>query len=231
MKIFLAILLLSSFSITTNASVIINATRIIYPESEKEVTVKLSNVGNSPSLVQSWIDNGNADASPDTIDVPFIFTPPLNRIEPQKSQTLRINYTGGALPSDKESVFWLNVLEIPQTKSDEPENRLQMAFRSRIKFFFRPSGLVGDANKAAESLIWNIRNNHIAVQNSSPFNVSLVSLTLEHAGKKSTIEGEMINPFSSHIFADKSLVPSTGDNLTWEYIDDWGAVRSRTIKI
>ncbi|RDL19866.1 pili/flagellar assembly PapD-like chaperone [Serratia fonticola] len=73
----------------------------------------------------------------------------MNRVETGKGQTLRISYAGGALPMDKESVFWLNVLEVPaKSQATTGENRLQMAFRPRIKLFFRPKGLDGNPNDA-----------------------------------------------------------------------------------
>lgn len=39
----------------------------------------------------------------------------------------------GDLPVDRESVFWLNVKEIPKKSAEE--NVLQIAVRSRIKLF------------------------------------------------------------------------------------------------
>ncbi|PJI52023.1 molecular chaperone EcpD, partial [Methylobacterium radiotolerans] len=56
-------------------------------------------------------------------------------------------HTGEPMPQDKESVFWLNVLEIPP-KDKANQNLLQMAFRSRIKLFYRPAGLKGKAEDA-----------------------------------------------------------------------------------
>src|SRR5471030_1759277 len=109
----LGALLFCLVSVSSWASIVITGTRVIYPSTEKEVTVKLNNVGVSPVLVQSWIDNGDVNAKPENISVPFILTPPINRVEQGKGQTLRINYTGTPLPVNKESVFWLNVLEIP----------------------------------------------------------------------------------------------------------------------
>lgn len=46
-----------------NAGVIISGTRVIYNENEKEVTVKISNEGKVPVLIQNWIDTGNVDAN------------------------------------------------------------------------------------------------------------------------------------------------------------------------
>ncbi|WP_447878353.1 fimbria/pilus periplasmic chaperone, partial [Serratia fonticola] len=144
---------LALFSTHALASVVISGTRVIYPSDAKEVSVKISNVGPSPVLLQSWIDSGDANAKPSAIKVPFVLTPPMNRVEAGKGQTLRISYAGGTLPMDKESVFWLNVLEVPaksQAKTDE--NKLQMAFRTRIKLFYRPASLEGNANDAAKAV-------------------------------------------------------------------------------
>lgn len=97
------ILLLMTFALCigrVDASVIVGGTRVIYPESEKEVTVKVNNAGTKGVLIQSWIDDGDANANPDSIKVPFVIKPPLNRIDAGKGQTLRITYMGGALARD-----------------------------------------------------------------------------------------------------------------------------------
>ena len=108
------------------ASVIINGTRVVYPGNEREVTVKLDNHGTSPALVQAWLDDGDPKVTPENSDAPFVLTPPISRIEPHKGQTLRLMYTGKPLPQDRESVFWLNVLEVPPTPTDEgAKNYLQ----------------------------------------------------------------------------------------------------------
>jgi chaperone protein EcpD len=95
------------------ASVVLAGTRVIYPEKEREVTLKLTNEGTSPALVQAWVDDGNANATPDEAKSPFTLVPPLFRLDPKKGQTLRIIYLREPLPSDRESLFWLNVLEVP----------------------------------------------------------------------------------------------------------------------
>lgn len=49
------------------AGLVINGTRVIYPGDEKEITVQVSNKGQRPVLVQSWLDTGDSEATPDTI--------------------------------------------------------------------------------------------------------------------------------------------------------------------
>ncbi len=63
------------FSFAAHANnIIVNGTRFIYPGNEKEITVQLSNNADRPALAQAWLDNGDADATPDTITTPFIIT-------------------------------------------------------------------------------------------------------------------------------------------------------------
>lgn len=92
------------FSIS-EASVVVAGTRVIYNAKDREVTLKLSNNGASPALTQVWLDNGDAKEDPSKLDLPFVRTPALARIDPQKSQTIRISYTGEALPQDRETPF------------------------------------------------------------------------------------------------------------------------------
>ena len=50
------------FSMASQASVIVNATRVVYPSDAKFVNVQLVNRGTTTHLVQSWIDDGNVCA-------------------------------------------------------------------------------------------------------------------------------------------------------------------------
>lgn len=218
---YLTVAALCVTSMSASASVVISGTRIIYSADAKEVTVKLTNKGSSPVLIQSWIDNGDTNAKPESISVPFILTPPINRVEPSKGQTLRLSYTGAVLPTNKESVFWLNVLEIPaKTAKQGDSNYLQMAFRSRIKLFFRPMGLSGNANDAAKALTWSTYAGGVLATNPTSYYVSLVTLTVN--GKQ--VEGKMVAPGTSQKFALPTA--STGNKIGFEFINDYGALNN-----
>ncbi|MDK6932425.1 fimbria/pilus periplasmic chaperone [Klebsiella aerogenes] len=216
-----------SFSVV--ASVIINGTRVIYNGAEKEVSVRLTNTGTLPVLVQSWTDEGDANAKPDRIRTPFTLTPPINRINAGKSQTVRLSYTGfPALPQDRESAYWFNVLEVPAAKQDETLSKLQVAFRSRIKLFYRPAPLASQerVRAAAEGLTWVVSGQTLTASNASPYFVSLVSVSLKHAGKDGSVEGEMVPPKGKQSFTlPKNVRASTGSVLIYEYVNDWGALR------
>ncbi|VVP32062.1 putative fimbrial chaperone YadV [Pseudomonas fluorescens] len=141
------------------AGVVITGTRLVYPEGKNEISVKLNNNGKHPALVQVWVDEGNRDVGPADTKAPFVLSPPVFRIEPDKGQTVRIISTGAEWPKGKESIFWFNLLEVPpQVGSEQGTSHLQMAFRTRIKLFFRPLSLSVGAHTAAEQLEWNVVN-------------------------------------------------------------------------
>ena len=98
----------------SNASVVINATRVIYPAQSKYVNVQLVNRSKTTHLVQSWIDTGNPSAAPETIKTPFSLTPPVVKMAPNEGQALKLSIiNSGLMPDDRESVYWLNVLDVP----------------------------------------------------------------------------------------------------------------------
>lgn len=212
-----------------HANVVLSGTRVIFPESEKEVTLKVNNKGKTPVLIQSWIDTGDVNASPETISSPFLLTPPMNRIDPEKGQTLRISYPGGkSLPKDRESLFWVNVLEIPPRANDSATpNHLQVAFRSRIKLFFRPAELTGDAYHAAESVHWTAQGNALVAKNDSPYYVNLLGVHTMGNTHKIIAEGDMISPYSTiTVKVNAGGVLRPGDKLSYDFINDWGAVKT-----
>jgi len=227
-----ATLLLAALAPVAEASVVINGTRVVYPANQREVSVRLDNKRTIPVLVRTWLDDGDAQASPESSDVPFTMTPPIFRMNADASQTLRIMHTGETLPADRESVYWLNVLEVPP-KADGNTNSLQFAFRNRIKLFYRPSGLPGQAIEAPAKVRWSLvqmpDGSGLALkgENPTPYHVNIGILKLI-AGEQSfaTREtGGMVKPMSSELFPLKDLSqrPSAPMQVDYKYITDHGA--------
>ncbi|EIZ1086427.1 fimbria/pilus periplasmic chaperone [Klebsiella oxytoca] len=210
------------------SGVVLDGTRVIYPADKRDITVRLTNMGERPVLVQSWLDKGDESATPDKIVVPFMLAPPVNRIEPKRAQSLRISTVRGAsLPQDRESVFWLNVLEIP-AKPDTAkagDNYLQLAVRTRIKFFWRPVSLSGAAWQAPEGMVWTAENGGLKVQNPSPYHISLIEVAFN--GKK--YGADMIPPHESQTVSIPSI--ASGHSVTAVWLDDYGARREKRFTV
>jgi chaperone protein EcpD len=213
------------------ASVVITGTRLVYPSDQKEITVQLNNNGARPALVQSWVDSGDVQSTPTQSTAPFVLTPPVARIDPGKGQSLRLMYTGANASTQKETVYWLNVLEIPPKAETESDmNLLQMAFRSRIKIFYRPVGLEGSATDAIKQVQWKVvaEGAGYALQafNPSAFHVSLVKLALVDGSRNDMGADGMVGPGETRLFAIPTLKgkPSSAARVEFEAINDYGAL-------
>lgn len=206
------------------ASIQIGTTRVIYHAAEKDVSVQIMNPGNYPVLLQSWTDDGHADTRPDVLRTPFILTPPLTRVNANAGQTLRLSYTGTPLPEDRESIYWLNVLEIPPVLAKDP-NRIQVAFRTRIKLFFRPSSLDDKgAQSAISHLRWQAQGDNIILNNPTPYYVSTVSININGGGKKNSVAADMISPRGSATFTmPAGMTAGVVQSVTVDAINDYGA--------
>jgi P pilus assembly chaperone PapD len=215
-----------------SAGVVLNGTRFIYPAKSKEITVRLTNEGAQSVLVQAWVDDGDAKQSPENTQAPFDLTPPVFRMDTKKSQVLRVRFSGADLPTDRESLYWLNVLEVPPKPAvKDDDNYMQLAFRYRLKLIYRPKGLSGSADAAAQALKWtrqpSEKPDDIVVQakNDSSYYVSLNSSKIS-AGNQS-IEGPAvaIAPYGKADLIFHGKLP--GDPSTWavdyQVINDWGA--------
>ncbi|MDR0237843.1 fimbria/pilus periplasmic chaperone [Acinetobacter sp.] len=227
--------LLIPFS-AANAEIIIHGTRVIYPSDAREITLQVSNNGNKPALVQAWIDEGDAKSTPDQSKAPFMIAPPISRVEAKKGQSLRISSMPKAneLSKTQETLFWLNILDIPPKPSAKeqnvaPENFLQLAIRSRIKFFYRPSGIKEDVVLAPEKLQWSNSGSHLTIKNPTPFYITLTSIMQEQAGKRVDLlaEGLMLKPFSD---GTVNLKGANVTKMTFTTINDYGGRVERNIK-
>ncbi|VVN80745.1 putative fimbrial chaperone YadV [Pseudomonas fluorescens] len=212
-----------------HASIVLNNTRIVYAENDREASVKMTNNGSQPVVVQSWIDDGEIKKDPSLMKVPFMLMPPMTRVDPGQGQTLRLMYTGEALPKDRESVYFLNVLEIPpKVTASEDKNFVQVALRTRIKLFYRPSGLKDSANQAPSKLVWSLVQAGftwgLQCSNPSPYFVSMSEISLNTSGKSSRVGDGMVAPGAKMNIPLESR-PNAGTKVTFIAIDDYGAPR------
>lgn len=207
--------LLASFTLPAQAGIVIGGTRVIYDGSKKETAASIRNPEKSGVyLVQSWVDAGDMPGK-----ASFIVTPPLFRINPGEENMLRIVRTGGSLPEDRESVFWLNVKSIPATDDSEPRTHvLQVVVKARLKLFYRPPGLAGQPETAYHQLQVARSAGQLTVSNPTAYYVTLFTLKVDGKDIK---EADMVPPKGSVSFP---LPSATASAVTWQAISDYGGV-------
>ena len=214
------------------SGVTIEGTRIIFPAGSKSINVQLRNGFPTPSLVQSWIDNGDETKIPDASKIPFVLTPSLTRVEPRKGQIIRIIPTNtSSLPKDRESLFWFNMHDIPP---DDPsladKNRILFTVRTRIKLFYRPARLGMQPEDAYKKLSFKkINNSDVEIENNSPYFITILNIQNTAKNKTYTDSAILIEPFN------KSRLSLKLDNKQSDYIysilNDMGASREFTVSI
>ncbi|QNH80805.1 molecular chaperone [Pseudomonas protegens] len=203
------------------AGISLSATRLVFDGKHKEAGITVRNNGEDV-LIQSWIDTDATDAH----SAPFAVTPPLVKVADNEQQLLRVIYEGAGMPTDKESVVWLNVQEIPQ--ASKTQNTLQLAVRQRIKVFFRPAGLKSDAFLAPTELLWRLEEQDgktiLSVNNPGLFHVSIAHIKLQ-SGQLTEVpfDSAMIAPGEQKKFLLKQLNHNSTPNLSFGSINDYGA--------
>lgn len=210
------------------AAVTLQGTRIVHDASKgRDVTVRASNTGDEKALAQVWIDAGDDRARPEDVRVPFHLTPAAPRLlQPHQGQAYRITHaprpSDPALPVDRESVFYFNLLDIPPKPADAAEkNLLQFAVRTRIKLFLRPAGLPSKAADAAAALQWTAVHGALLLHNPTAYHVTLASVTTPDG---TSLAADMVPPFGTlrMPLPSRAVAPS---HVTYSWLDDYGASR------
>lgn len=228
-RLFLICLLILPTSQLLADNIIINGTRFVYPANDREISVELSNRASSPALAQVWIDDGDDQASPEDINAPFIITPPVSRIEAGQGQTIRIQSVATGLPTDRESIFFLNVLDIPPSpeRADDRQNYIQLAIRSRMKIFYRPPSL-GSREQANSRVSFSGQGTQLTIKNDSPFYLTLRDF--KQGGQSLTTSIHMVAPFSDkQVSVDRSL--QSGATISFGSITDFGSITEHSSQL
>lgn len=220
-----------------SASLMVGATRVIYHQQDAEATVRVGNEGTAPLLLQTWIDEGDAAASLETLDAPFAVTPSMERMEPGSTAWVRIRKVAGELPQDRESIYYLNLLSVPPQPevSGEDAAQLQFAVRSRLKLIYRPDDLsAAAAAQAADRVSWQLQCEHgrqvLLGSNPTPFHISYTQVALRAGaalhtqGRSANGGGGMILPLSTRLFPLGDVdCNSAGDlSVEAEWMNDFG---------
>lgn len=219
---FLAVgLILSPIQSFAAGGIALGATRVVYPQGASQTSLPISN--SSPTqrfLINSWIEDANGKK-----DNTFVVTPPLFVSEAKTENTLRIIYAGAALPTDRESLFYLNVKAIPSLDKNETagKNILQLAILSRIKLFVRPDNLPLDPTDAPQKLTFSHVGTQVQLSNPTPYYITLVNI--RSAGHKA--QNIMVAPLAA------ATLDASGGQITFQSINDYGALtppQTRTIR-
>ncbi|MBF8680607.1 MULTISPECIES: molecular chaperone [Pseudomonas] len=212
------------------ASVVVTGTRVIYPGNAKEKTLQLTNQDPFANVVQAWVDIDDPASTPETAKAPFMVNPAVSRVAPGSGQSLRLIYTGAALPQDRESVFYLNVLQIPPRNAAQADrSQMLLILRNRLKLFYRPTGIAGTVEQLPEKLRFSLVESgaswHVLVDNPTGFHASFGAATITVGNRQVKLRAAMVPPYGSVQWTPEATGALTGTaaQLNAQLINDYGA--------
>jgi P pilus assembly chaperone PapD len=224
----------SILATTGEAALSVVGTRFVYPGDARSLSILVRNGGKAPILVQAWLDDGDANADPSRLRLPFIVAPPLVRLDPAQPASIRVQSIDGGLAPDRESCFWINLLEVPPA-APAGENTLRIAYRLRMKVLFRPHGLRGDPDDAPGRLEWTHArqgdNGSIVMTNPTPYYVTLTRVQLH--GKPVALAGGFVDvaPFGRADISIGTMAGTGPEEVEFDSVDDNGAQQSHRARL
>lgn len=168
------------FASASHSAISINKTRIIFTDDAKVKSYSVRNHdAKVPYLVQSWVSDEKDEKM---VNGPLVVLPPIMRIGANGKNQLRIEQTPQAegLSNDKETLFYLHILEVPPKNKDS--NTVQLAQESRFKLIYRPGKLAdkvesGEFKKAEKIKITSSEGGgKVKFTNVTPYYITIVEV-------------------------------------------------------
>lgn len=214
-----AIFLSLCLSASVRAGIVIESTRYLYKEGDREISAQIENKDEIPYLIKSWVE------MPQGTTPAFMATPPLFRLEGKQKNTVRIFSTGNVnAPTDRESTYYFNVMAIPPADDTYVENNtIQLAVRHRMRLIYRPKSLSGlSINSEAQKISWHKSGSKLTINNPTPFFYYFNTVTI--GGREIKNEIKSIPPLTSKDVTLKTNV--TGSSISWKIMNDFGGAGS-----
>jgi len=237
-------------AVTAHAGMRLDRTRVIVTQTGGSAVVQASNPDQTPVLLQVWVEPGEdavrrdatANVTSPRTATPFIVDPPVLRLDAQAAQALRVWLTDPpqTLPQDRESQFWLSVLEVPAEDSHDDGgavvgtqgggNRLELTVLTQIKLFYRPAMLADYQRSDEDRLRFSLEGDAqglycLVIKNPAPIHQSLDALNLRQHGMANPmrLDAPMIAPFGKKkIQLPQNFVPARDLRANFVTLNDQG---------
>lgn len=203
------------------AALALDATRYIYKGDKQTLSAVVENQSKSDFGAQVWLDNiVEKDTRPT-----FIATPSFFKVKGGGKQVFRILKVTDHMPKDKESIYWLNLQEIPPKKKG---GGLVMAIRTKVKMIYRPESLVGGRQGAEKNLTVSYLPGEQWLENSTPYIFAIEDVTDSHDKK---IKFNKEDSKSLAMFMPGDRVNVTGYTVkSVTAISDYGSLDTHILK-
>ncbi|MEC6824672.1 fimbrial chaperone [Photobacterium piscicola] len=212
------------FFMTTHcyASFVLDGTRYIYDGTIKNIAVQITNDSNNSYGGQVWIENSDQPIN----NIFFIPAPAFFTLAKNQIQIDSIINVNDDLPKNKESLFYLNVQEIPLKSTTD--NSLQIAMNTRVKLIYRPKAIINDRAGAENKINIISKDGDIYLNNPTPYYFAITSVTDNN--KPLQLSSVIMNKLTVFKPFSKVKLGNYNKNISFNAINDYGAVINYNIK-
>lgn len=204
----------------------LNGTRFIYEEGKKNISFEVSNGAKETFGGQVWVDNTTQSKD----GVYLVPSPPFFKVKPEQKQIVRLMNVNPDLPKDRESLFWLNVQEVPPKPENVEGSVLAIAMNTQVKVFYRPKAIIEGRKDAEKKMTLVHEGGQTLLKNPTPYYFAVVAL--KHNGTDVKLNDKTLNALAQ--LAPYSEVNLGAINLqgkvSVEAINDWGGEQWHEIK-
>lgn len=204
---------------SANAAFVLNGTRFIYDGGMKSISIEVKNQSDKTYGGQVWIENTDAKG------IYMIPSPSFFKIEGKERQLIRIMKVGAELPQNRESLFWINVQEVPPKPSKDDGNVLAIAMNTQVKLLYRPKSVL-DKRKSAEEKIQVVHiDGKTYLKNPTPYYFAIVRI--KNNGSIVQFPPETMEKLSRFLpLSDVNLGKKLTGKISIDAIDDWGGIQT-----
>ncbi|HFT1740460.1 TPA: fimbria/pilus periplasmic chaperone [Vibrio vulnificus] len=203
------------------ASLVMDATRYIYKGGTETLTLTVTNNAKVAFGAQMWVENIVENDTRPT----FIVTPPFYKIKEESKQVVRVMKVSDHLPTDKESIYWLNLQEIPPKKEG---SGLALAIRTRVKLIYRPEGLDAARKGAEQGVKIEYLPGEQWLVNSTPYIFSIGEVS-DVNGKPIAFTKADVEKLGMFMPGDRINVTGHKVNAFWS-LNDYGVAEEHILK-
>ncbi|ELY7390758.1 fimbrial chaperone [Cronobacter universalis] len=205
------------FTASSHAAFVLNSTRYVFDEKRDNISVQVDNQSTQEYGGQIWIENQDQNDK----NVYFVPSPTFFKVADQHKQILRILKINDALPKDKESLFWINIQEIPKAPK-EGMNALSIALHTQVKMFYRPDALKEKREDAEQNIKMINSDGNTILWNDTPYYFAIISV--KQNGTPVKMSGDIKDKLSVFAPGDKVSLGQliTGTSLSIVAFDDYG---------
>lgn len=239
MKLFFIILANLIFISLTHSGVSMLGTRVVLSEEASEKTLVFKNSKGSPSIVQVWTDEGDDKSTINSENTSFIISPQVFKMQEDTVQSVRLIFLDKhKVPLDKESLYFLNFVEIPMVKKNSlTHNQLSFLFKNRIKIFYRPKGIVGNSVESIKNISFRLEqddHSYLVVTNPTNFYINFNEIKVGHDNQYFPLDSgnDMVSPKSSVRWkVVEDINYSEISEVEFSIVNDYGSIINKKINL